>query len=167
MKILVLIFWIITQCELVGRCQRFGGTKCFLLHGVKVRTLTPIIIHSSNIIGEAKWLKNFRFSNLILKHVWEDSINMYRTFLIMSCAWVFYFLYSLLCRIEPFSVWFIFIVIIIIILIILAIKIAGNKELSIQKCIFVKRRKTVGLLDVSEALYLLRKFCGNYILNYF
>jgi hypothetical protein len=31
-KITVLVFWVVTPCELAGRYQRFGGTYCLHLH---------------------------------------------------------------------------------------------------------------------------------------
>jgi hypothetical protein len=33
MKALMLVFWVVKQCGLVGKYQCFGGTYCFHLQG--------------------------------------------------------------------------------------------------------------------------------------
>jgi hypothetical protein len=41
MKMPMLIFWVVTPCELVGRYQRFGGTYCLHLEGyIQINTKT-------------------------------------------------------------------------------------------------------------------------------
>jgi hypothetical protein len=33
MMIMIMLFWLLTQCRVVGRCHPFGETCCFHLHG--------------------------------------------------------------------------------------------------------------------------------------
>jgi hypothetical protein len=41
-KISILIFWVVTQCGLVNRNQRFGRTYCLHLQGFSHTALQPL-----------------------------------------------------------------------------------------------------------------------------
>jgi hypothetical protein len=36
LNLMMLVFWVVAQCETVGRYRRFGGTYCLYLEGFKM-----------------------------------------------------------------------------------------------------------------------------------
>jgi hypothetical protein len=64
-KMLMLVFWIVTPCGLVGRYQRFGGTYC--LH---LQVFSPKAVCSSQtLVSTYKSTQHFNLKTKINRHI--------------------------------------------------------------------------------------------------
>jgi hypothetical protein len=84
-QMMMMIFWVLTPCRLVARCQRFGETYCLHLQGWRLRQyVSPQRWHLATNIHGAKSHSNNIFilttvetSNLTFQMAFLELIQMY------------------------------------------------------------------------------------------